>query len=391
MSDPYEFLVVGGGPTGFSAARAYREAGGRGAVGIVSDEGRMPYHRPPLSKELLRGESSERDLPLEEELWLWREGISLIYGRAMLVDRARQDVVLAGGRRLDWRRLLLATGAEPVRPSIPGADDPSVRVLRSLDDLRELQARLEPESPVIVVGAGFIGCEVAASLRMLGHPVSLVTEEEAPNAGRLGEHAAGAIAEWLRQAGVRLSLGARVEQIERRDGELYVRAEALRLHAPLVVMATGVTPRGELLSFGGPSGAGGSVAVDSAMRTGMFGLMAAGDVAHAHNEAAGRALRVEHWGDALAQGAIAGRTAAGRAAAWDEVPGFWSTIGTHTLKYAAWGDGHDAIAVQRGDGRESFAVWYGKQERVAGVLTYECDALYERGRDLIAEGAAWTW
>jgi 3-phenylpropionate/trans-cinnamate dioxygenase ferredoxin reductase subunit len=391
VSDPYELLVVGGGPTGFSAARAYREAGGRGAVAIVSDEGRMPYRRPPLSKELLRGETSERELPLEEEFWLWREGISLICGRAMVIDRARREVLLAGGRRLSWRRLLLATGAEPVRPPIPGADDPSVRVLRSLDDLRELQARLQPESPVIVVGAGFIGCEVAASLRMLGHPVSLVSEEEAPNAGRLGLHAAGAIADWLRDAGVRLSLGVRVEQIERRDGELHVLAETLRRQAPLVVMATGVAPRGELLSFGGPTPADGSVAVDSAMRTGMFGLMAAGDVAHAHNKSAGRPLRVEHWGDALAQGAIAGRTAAGRAAAWDAVPGFWSTIGTHTLKYAAWGDGHDAIAVQQADDREAFAVWYGRQQRVAGVLTYNLDALYERGRELIAEGAAWTW
>ena len=118
------------------------------------------------------------------------------------------------------------------------------------------------------------------------------------------------------------------------------------------------------------------------------GLLAAGDVCRADNLAAGRPLRVEHWGDALGQGAVAGQTAAGVEAGWDEVPGFWSTIGTRTLKYAAWGDGFDATRLHRGD-EGAFAAWYGRDGRIAGVLTHERDDDYDRGRELIAQGAPW--
>jgi 3-phenylpropionate/trans-cinnamate dioxygenase ferredoxin reductase subunit len=391
MSESFEFLAIGGGPAGLAAVRAYREAGGRGEVAIVADEGRMPYRRPPLSKELLRGEISEDELPLEEEFWLWREGVALISGRAMVLDQGRREVVLAGGRHLGYRRLLIATGCEPVRPPVPGVDDPSVRVIRTLDDVRELRARLDPGSPVIVVGGGFIGCEIAASLRSLGHPVSLICDEAGPNRRRLGRQASEAIERWLAQEGVELRLGAAVERIERRDGELHLIAGATRRHASVVVMATGVSPRSELLAPGGLAAGHGAISVDASMRTGMLGVLAAGDVAYAHNAAAGRPLRVEHWGDALAQGAVAGRTAAGRSAVWDEVPGFWSTIGSRTLKYAAWGDGHDAIASESGRDGESFAIWYGREGTVAGVLTHEDDSAYERGLQLIAEEAPWTW
>ncbi len=126
--------------------------------------------------------------------------------------------------------------------------------------------------------------------------------------------------------------------------------------------------------------------VDAQMRAGER-LLAVGDVAFAHNASAGRRLRVEHWGDALAHGEVAGKALAGRAAAWEEVPGFWSTIGERTLKHAAWGDGYDASElVEHADG--AFTVWYSRAGTLVGVLTHDCDRDYERGRELIRRGAA---
>jgi len=388
MSDEFELLVVGGGPAGLSAARAYRDAGGRGAVAIVTDEHRMPYNRPPLTKELLRGESSEDDLPIEAEAWLPQHDIRLLGGRAVRLDAALRTVALSGGRELRYRSCVLATGAEPTRLPVPGADHPAVRVIRTLDHVRELTARLRDRDPVVVIGSGFIGCETAASLRRRGHTVTLVSDEEQPNAARLDLEAAEQIHRWLDEEGVHVNLGTEVEEIAARDGGLEIRTRSVRAQGRIVVMATGVAPRGELAACAGLELSGGAIPVSTAMSTQTDGLYAAGDVAFAENASAGRRLRVEHWGDALGQGEVAGRSAAGEIAGWDAVPGFWSTIGNHTLKYAAWGDGFDQSRLeQHGDG--AFTVWYGRAERIVGVLAHEADEEYERGRSLIAKGAPW--
>ncbi|HEY2321203.1 MAG TPA: FAD-dependent oxidoreductase [Solirubrobacteraceae bacterium] len=385
--DAFRLVVIGGGPAGLAAARSYRESGGDGAVAIITDEHRMPYNRPPLSKDLLRGEMAEDELPLEDESWLAENRVSLVGGRAVDLDVDGRRVALSGGRSLGYENCVLATGAEPTRLSIPGSDDPAVRVLRSLDHLRELERRLTPGAEAVVIGSGFIGCEIAASLRRRGHPVALISDERAPNCRRLGEAVGRELAGWLRAEGVRLLLDVPVDAIERRDHRLHVRAGSEQVAAPVVVMATGVAPRGELVA-GRLRLEGGAVPVDSAMRSELPGVLAAGDVSMAFNDAAGRRLRVEHWGDALGQGAIAGQTAAGQVAAWREVPGFWSTIGARTLKYAAWGDGYDEVRFEPVDGG-AFTAWYGRDGRVVGVLAHDCDDNYERGRELISEWAPW--
>ncbi len=388
MSDHFELLVLGAGPAGFSAARAYRAAGGEGAVAIVTDEGQMPYNRPPLTKELLRGEQGEDELPLEEETWLHEHGVALVTGRATALEPQARTVTLSGGRRLSYAGCVLATGAEPTRLPVPGADDPAVRVVRTIADLRELLRRLSDGAPLVVVGSGFIGCEIAASLRLRGHPVALVSDEPAPNLARLGADAAAQLRGWLQDAGVELLLGRGVEEIVPAGSGLEVRAGGVSRAAALVVMATGVAPRGELAQAAGLETDGGAVVVDSAMCTAQPGVFAAGDVALAANASAGRPLRVEHWGDALGQGEVAGRSAAGEDARWDSVPGFWSTIGRRTLKYAAWGDGFDTSRIEQ-HGDRGFTVWYGREGRLVGVLAHEADGDYERGAELIKVDAPW--
>jgi 3-phenylpropionate/trans-cinnamate dioxygenase ferredoxin reductase subunit len=388
VNEEFALLVLGGGPAGLSAARAFRGARGRGAVAIVSDEHRMPYNRPPLTKELLRGEASEDELPIEAEDWLQDYDVRLVSGRAVSLDAAGRVAALSGGRELGYRSCLIATGAEPTRLPVPGADHPAVRVIRTLDHVRELTRRLGDGDSVVVIGSGFIGCEIAASLTRRGQEVSLISDEPEPNQDRLGGEAAERIHRWLEEEGVSVTLGAEVDEIAAGDRSLEVRAGPVRAEGKVVVMATGVAPRGELAAAAGLDLADGAVPVDAAMHTAQAGLFAAGDVALAENARAGRRLRVEHWGDALGQGEVAGRSAAGQDAQWDAVPGFWSTIGDHTLKYAAWGDGFEQSRLeQHGDG--AFTVWYGREETIVGVLTHGADEDYERGRALIAEAAPW--
>jgi 3-phenylpropionate/trans-cinnamate dioxygenase ferredoxin reductase component len=390
MSPLVELLIIGGGPAGFAAARSYRELRREGEVAIVADEHRMPYERPPLTKELLRDEIGFDQLAIEDEDWLTDQRVQLISGRAVTLDAGERTITLSGGRQLAYATCLLATGGEPTRLPIPGADHPRVRVVRTADDVRELLVRLNEGARVAVIGSGFIGCEIAASLRMRGHPVELVSDESAPNAARLGDEAAAIIREWLHEDGVTLELGTPVDRIEPGGDAATVVAGDQQIEADVIVMASGVSPRSELAVQAGLDLDAGAIGVDASMRTGCGGLLAAGDVCKAYNLTAERALRVEHWGDALAQGQIAGATAAGGDAGWDSVPGFWSTIGTRTLKYAAWGDGYEQTHLER-HGNGGFTTWYGTAGTIVGVLTHDADADYQRGGRLIAEGARWNW
>ncbi|MEU4670239.1 FAD-dependent oxidoreductase [Amycolatopsis sp. NPDC023774] len=367
-------VVIGSGPAGVSAARAYREAGGRGRVRLFSADPAPPYARPPLSKDFLRGDADEQDLALDGP----GDDVELCLGDPV-TELGEHEIRTASGTVQGFTQCVLATGAEPVRPPVPGADHPEVRVLRSLTSSRELRAAADGARSAVVVGAGFIGCEAAVSLARLGLQVTVLCPDSVPQEQRLGRDAGELILRWLKADGVSVLRGTRLDAV----------SEGHRIHTELVpaldtdvlLMATGVRPRVELAEKAGLAVENGRVRTDEHLRTSRPHVYAAGDLAFAHNPAAGRALAVEHWGEGLAMGEVAGRSAAGEDAAWDAVPGFWSEIGDEVLKYAAWGDGFDAARPVSRDG--GFTVWYERDGKAVGVLTHNADEDYERGSDLI--------
>jgi 3-phenylpropionate/trans-cinnamate dioxygenase ferredoxin reductase subunit len=379
--------IVGAGPAGFATARAYREHGGSGELTLIGEEPLLPYERPPLTKELLRGEIDASELALEDRAWFDEHGVALRIGeRVKSISPEHGSLLFDGGELLEADAIVLASGSEPSRPELPGLDHPELITIRKLPDSVGLIERSGDGGHALVIGTGFIGCEIAASLAARGVRVTLIGEEPLPQLARLGEQAAGRIAGWLRELGVELVTDASVKAVH--DGRTVELGDGRRLDGACVVLAMGSRPRGELARHASVLlSDDGAVVVDASMRAvdGPPSVFAVGDVAHAYNRSAGRHLRVEHWGDALEHGAIAGRALAGEDAGWDSVPGFWSTIGSHTLKYSAWGDGYDDARLE-GRPNGAFTVWYSRGGAAVGVLTHESDEDYERGGELIRAG-----
>ncbi len=376
-------VIVGGGAAGFATARAYREAGGDGAVTILTPEPDNPYVRPALSKGFLRGEADAGDIGLQDDDFYADNHIEVRRETTVeALDPASRTLTLAGGETLEYERCVLATGSEPVRIPVPGGDDPAIHTLRSLSDARNLRERVEGAQTAAVIGTGFIGCEAAASLAMRGLRVTQVSDEHIPHLKRLGEDAGSRIASWLTELGVRLQLGAGVESL---GGGVVRVPGSPPVEADVVLMAVGVRPRSALAEQAGLETERNHVVTDEHMRTSADGVYAVGDIAIALHGLAGRRLTVEHWVDAQAHGKAAGASAAGREAAWESVPAFFSGIGERTLKYKAWGDGFDEIRFVEHPGG-AFTVFYGQHGKVVGVLAYERDEAYEAAGEMIAEG-----
>ena len=388
----FGLLVIGSGPAGVHAAAAYVEAGGPGPVCLVSTDLDEPYERPPLSKAVLTGEQPAEGSPILEDDSVWAQ-IDLRLGtRVEELDTDRRRVRTSEGQELAYERLILATGSQP--NALPGAD-PGARVftLRSLEHARGLLDAVGVSRSVVVVGSGFIGCEAAASLAGRGLRTTLVTPEPAPQEARLGGWVGARITEWLEAAGVELRVGVEVEGVE---GPATVRLEdGSVIEADLVLAAVGVTQSQAFLSDSGLVIDDGHLDVDVELRTSNPHVWAAGDVARAQHAVLGRVLSVEHWGDAIAMGQLAGNNAAaqgpggtGTSGQWSDPPGFWSQIGEHTLKYSAWGDGYAETRVVEHPGG-AFTVWYADTAgELVGVLTHECDADYERGAELLSRRAS---
>ena len=369
-------IVVGSGPAGVAAAESFREHNTSGRVRILTTDRDLPYARPPLSKEYLRGQTD--DVGLHPQWWFDHKTIELVHNTTVDGLDLAERSVRAGDRRFRYDALILACGAAPVAPPMPGGA--RARVLRSLADAAALREAAKDASTAVVIGAGFIGCEAAASLALRGMSVTLVAPETLPQEARLGSAAAERLRELVIQAGARYVGGVAVEEIN----DVGLRLDnGVTIDCDLILAATGVTPQHRLAADAGLDVRDSRIVVDTHMSTSTKGVYAAGDVALARHAAAGRHLAIEHWQDATDQGAIAGTSAAGKRATWDGVPGFWSTIGKATIKYHAWGDGYlRSRMLSHPDG---FTVWYEADDAVVGVLTHNADDDSDLGQRLIAE------
>ncbi|HEY9263983.1 MAG TPA: FAD-dependent oxidoreductase, partial [Mycobacterium sp.] len=278
--------------------------------------------------------------------------------------------------RYGYTHLILAPGASPTPLQVPGGE--RTLQLRSLHDAQRLRAAAREATSAVVIGAGFIGCEAAASLAVRGLPVTLVAPQELPQQKRLGAAAGERLRSLVERTGAKFAGGAGVREVR---PEAVVLENGVTLDADLVVAATGVHPATAQAEAAGIPVHQSRIVVDAGMRTTLAGVYAAGDAALGFNATAGRPIAVEHWQDAADQGAVAGARAAGAEAEWTGVPGFWTTIGDTTLKYHAWGDGFDDCQlVERPDG---FTVWYESGGATVAVLTCNADDDYDLGERLI--------
>lgn len=369
-------IIVGSGPAGVAAAEAFRETNADAPVRIFTADVDLPYARPPLSKEYLRGQTD--DVGLHPAQWFGDHAIELF--RDAAVDRVDVDerAVYVTDRRRRFDILILACGSAPVAPPIPGGQ--RALLLRSLADAAALRHAAHSASSAVVIGSGFIGCEAAASLALRGMPVTLVAPEPLPQEKRLGSEAGECLRDLVTEAGARHVGGVAVQEITD-DG---VRLDnGVTIDCDLVLAATGVAPQSRLAVEAGLRTRDSGIVVGSDMATSATAVYAAGDVALAHHEVAGRPLAIEHWQDATDQGAVAGARAAGLHPKWVGVPGFWTSIGDATVKYHAWGDGYECSRMRSHP--DGFTVWYESGDAVVGVLTHNADDDYDLGERLIAE------
>ncbi|CAN5619930.1 FAD-dependent oxidoreductase [soil metagenome] len=370
-------IVIGSGPAGISAAEAFRSHDDTRSVQIFTEDPDLPYERPPLSKDYLRGETD--DVALHPQEWFRERSIEIVHEASLEGIDVSERSALIGGTSHPYAALVLACGASPTPLPVPGGE--RALQLRSLSDARKLRQAGNQATSAVVIGAGFIGCEAAASLALQGVAVTLVAPDSVPQEKRLGVEAGERLLELVRQSGVRYVGGVAVKSITERG---VVLDNGVTLDTDLVLAATGVAPNSAVPQAAGLTIEQSRIVVGADMSTSADGVFAVGDVASAFNATAGRHVPVEHWQDAMDQGEVAGAVAAGQTAKWDAVPGFWTTLGESTVKYHAWGDGYqNSRLLARDDG---FTVWYEKDGAAVGVLTCNADEDYDLGETLIAEG-----
>ena len=369
MPDHQTHVIVGGGLAGAKAAEALRSEGFEGRIVLLAEEHEAPYERPPLSKEYLRGESAREKARVHPEPFYADHEIELRIGTPVAaIDPATSELRLADGERMRYDRLLLATGARPRRLNLPGEDLDGVLTLRNLADADALRARLPFVAELVVIGAGWIGAEVAASARQIGCAVTLVERAEVPLQQVLGREIGGLYAAIHRDHGVELLTGAGLERFEGESRVERVRLDDGRtIDCDLVVVGVGVTPRTELAAAAGLAIENG-ILVDETLQTSVPGIYAAGDVANVAHPFYGRRLRVEHWASALHQPEIAARSMLGKPASWDRLPYFFSDQYDVGMEYAGFASGEDEVIV-RGDrdARELIAFWLRDDRVVAGM------------------------
>ncbi|KQM82892.1 hypothetical protein ASE68_06175 [Agromyces sp. Leaf222] len=398
-------VVVGGGLTAASAVGSVREAGFEGEVVVVAEEPRLPHERPPLSKGYLNGADAASSVYPHDQRWYRRHEIDVRRGaRAVALDPAAHtlDVTNSDGATstLDYDRVLLATGARPRRFSGPGAGLRGVHVLRTLPDSTRLRTALRRgDRRVVVVGGGWIGLEVAAAARGYGNEVSVIVRGDEPLEAVIGQGLGRMFRGLHEQHGVAIRGGAAVTALRGERGRVaaVVLGTGEEVAADLVVFGIGAIPNAELAASAGLRVDDGIV-TDASFRTSAVDVFAAGDVAAVWNRVLERHLRVEHWANALASGAAAGRALAGEPVVFDEVPYFFTDQFDLGMEYSGYGDlAVGAEVVVRGDvpltaasgpgtTREGIVFWLAADGRVVAGMNINVWDVNEQVQRLIRSG-----
>jgi NADPH-dependent 2,4-dienoyl-CoA reductase/sulfur reductase-like enzyme/nitrite reductase/ring-hydroxylating ferredoxin subunit len=363
---PDRIVIVGGGAAGFAAAEMLRRQEFRGDIVMLSDDAASPVDRPNLSKDYLAGSAPEDWVPLRPDDFYTEANIDLRLGTGVAsLDTRARHVVVAGGGTVDYDRLLLATGAEPVRLSIPGVDQPHVHTLRSLADCKAIIENAKGARRAIVIGASFIGLEAAAALRVRGIEVHVVAPEERPMERILGPEMGDFVRELHEEHGVIFHLGDTVAAI---DGASATLKSGGSLQADLVVVGVGVRPRLALAEQAGLKLDRG-VVVDAYLETSVPGVYAAGDIARWPDPHSGETIRIEHWVVAERQGQTVARNMLGQREAFEAVPFFWSQHYDVPINYVGHAEKWDEIAVDGDIAARDCLLRYKSKGRVLAVAS----------------------
>jgi len=368
MSDQ-TFVIVGASLAGAKAAEELRSSGFDGRLLLLGAEPERPYERPPLTKDYLRGDSPREKVYVHEQAFYEEHQIALETSTTVTaIDPAHSRVTLGDGREIDYDRLLLTTGAEPRRIQIAGSELAGIHYLRTLTDCDALHARLRAGGRVVVVGAGWIGSEFAASARQSGLEVTVIDPLALPNERIFGPEIGAFYREVHRDQGVELLLGEGVEAFEGAQKVSRVRTAGNKvIECDLVVVGIGVVPRSELASDAGAEIDNG-ILVDETLATSLPGVFAAGDVARALNPFYGERIRIEHWSNALNQGPAAARAMLGEQVSYDRIPYFFSDQFEVGMEYSGYAPTWDEV-VFRGDPAdgEFVAFWMRDRRVLAGM------------------------
>jgi NADPH-dependent 2,4-dienoyl-CoA reductase/sulfur reductase-like enzyme len=387
MDSEHLYLIVGGGLAGASAIEGIRERDRSGSILLLGGEADLPYDRPPLSKQLWLGKKALDEIYLHGREWYAASGVELELGRtAARLDPAAKLVVDDLGRRHRYQRLLLATGGTPRRLSIPGGDLEGVCYYRTLDDFRRTRARATKGSSAVVIGGGFIGCEIAAALCQVGVTVTMLFPEPylgyrvfPPALGRFLQQA-------YREHGIRvLCEDVPVAIAATPEGYVTTTRSGSRLASGMVIAGIGIQPSLELARGAGLAVADGIV-VNARLQSSQPEVYAAGDVASFPYEALGRQMRIEHWDNAVEQGRHAGRNLAGASEPYRHLPFFFSDL--FEFGYEAVGE-IDSRLETFADWQEenrTGVVYYLAEGRVRGAMMCNVWDKVEAARELVREG-----
>lgn len=367
MSEAERIVIVGASLTGARAAEGAREAGFEGEILLIGGEPERPYERPPLSKDYLRGEKDDLAWVHDEDFYAGHEidlrTSTLVTG----IDPGSRSLLIEGADPEPYDRLLLATGCEPRRIDLPGADLEGIHYLRTAADSAALGKLLADGVKLVVVGAGWIGSEVAASARQKGCQVTMIEPSKVPLQSVLGAGIGAVYRDVHLEQGVDFKGGTNVEAFLGNDRVERVKTTAGEIEADLVVVGIGAIPRTGLVEAVGLRLNNG-VPVDAVLRTEADGIYAAGDIANQFHPFYGNRIRVEHWSNARRQGFAAGRSMAGEEILYDELPYFFSDQYDVGMEYIGYATDWDEVVI-RGDqeAREFIAFWLKDGRILAGM------------------------